>query len=124
MLCWRPTGSPIRHWPALENASEDRVLEATLEANPEDITAHEGTVEVFCTPENYEAVEKALKAARLEPQTAKLSLFPDNLTPVTDLETAKQVLELVETLEEHDDVQHVHTNADISPELARQLSAA
>lgn len=106
----------------IENASEDQVLEATLDANPEDITAHEGAVEVYCAPENYEAVEKALKAAKLEPQTAKISLFPDNLTPVPDLETAKQVLELVETLEAHDDVQHVHTNVDISPELARQLS--
>lgn len=107
----------------MDNASEDQVLEATLDANPEDITEHDGTVEVFCAPENYEAVEKALKAAGLEPQTAKISLFPDNLTPVPDLETAKQVLELVETLEAHDDVQHVHTNVDISPELARQLSA-
>ncbi|MDX6767349.1 MAG: YebC/PmpR family DNA-binding transcriptional regulator [Candidatus Methylacidiphilales bacterium] len=110
-------------WFRLEGGDEEKVMEATLDANPEDIAVQDGAVEVFCAPENYELVEKSLKAAGLEPGQARLSLFAENLTPVADLSTARQVLDLVEALEEHDDVQRVHTNADISPELVRQLSA-
>jgi YebC/PmpR family DNA-binding regulatory protein len=106
----------------IENVSEDRILEATLDANPDDIMTRDGAVEIFSSPEHHEAVEKALVAAGITPQSAKITLFPDNPAPVTDLESARQLGDLIETLEDHDDVQHVHTNAELSPELVLKLS--
>lgn len=102
----------------LEGTTEDAVLEATLDAGPDDIAAQpDSSVEVTCPLDRYDAVDKALQAAGLTPRSAKLAYLPEVRVPVTDAETAQKVLALVEKLEDHDDVQHVATNADIAPGL-------
>jgi YebC/PmpR family DNA-binding regulatory protein len=107
----------------LTPASEDAVLAATLDAGADDVqTTPDGGIEVFCPADRYDAVEKALKAAHLTPQTAKLAYFPDNQVPVTDLGTTQKILSLLDKLEGHDDVQTVTTNADISADLLAQIA--
>jgi YebC/PmpR family DNA-binding regulatory protein len=107
-----------RGWFHLEQATEDAVLEATLDAGADDVlTTPEGGVEVFCPVDRYDAVEKALKAAGFTVRSTKLGYFPDNTVPVTDAETAQKVIALIEKLEEHDDVQAVYSNASIDPAL-------
>jgi transcriptional/translational regulatory protein YebC/TACO1 len=75
-------------------------------------------IEVVTPPDNrLHAVTKALEQAKLPFTSAKLSYIPDNLAPVTDAQVAEQVVALLEALDDHDDVQTVHANLDLAPEL-------
>ena len=73
----------------------------------------EGDVfEIFTTPENFEAVSDALKAAGVEPQAAEVSMVPQNYIELTGSD-AKTMLKLYDALEDNDDVQKVYANFDI-----------
>jgi YebC/PmpR family DNA-binding regulatory protein len=99
--------------------SEDDVILAALDAGAGDVRSHEEVVEVITAPDNtLDAVHKALDAAKLPVASAKLTYIPENLTSVTDPHIAEQVLGLLEALDDHDDVQAVHANLEMSPELA------
>jgi YebC/PmpR family DNA-binding regulatory protein len=98
--------------------SEDDVILAALDAGAEDVRSHEGVIEVITPPDNkLDAVTKALEQAKLPIASAKLSYVPENLTSVTDPVIAEQLLALLEALDDHDDVQTVHANFDMAPEL-------
>jgi len=98
--------------------SEDDVILAALDAGAEDVRSHEDFIEIITPPDNkLEAVTKALEPAKLPIASAKLSYVPGNLTPITDPHVAEQVLALLEALDDHDDVQTVHANLDLAPDL-------
>jgi len=98
--------------------SEDDVILAALDAGAEDVRSHEDFIEIITPPDNkLEAVTKALEQAKLPIASAKLSYVPGNLTPITDPHVAEQVLALLEALDDHDDVQTVHANLDLAPDL-------
>ena len=79
---------------------------------------HEDVIEIVTPPDNkLHAVTKALEGVKIPFASAKLSYLPDNLAPVTDATVAEQVLALLEALDDHDDVQAVHANLDLAPEL-------
>jgi YebC/PmpR family DNA-binding regulatory protein len=102
--------------------AEDDVILAALDAGAEDVRSHDGQIEVITPPDNrLHAVSKALELAKIPFASAKLSYVPENLTPVTDPHVAEQVLGLLEALEDHDDVQVVHANLDLAPELAAKV---
>jgi YebC/PmpR family DNA-binding regulatory protein len=101
----------------VENATEDAVLEAALDAGAEDIAATPAGIEVFCPPEHFDAVDKALAAAGLKAARAQLTYRGENPTPLHEEAAVRQVLDLVEKLEEHDDVQAVYANYSLSQEL-------
>ncbi len=98
--------------------TEDDVILVALDAGAEDVRTHEDVIEVITPPDNkLEAVHKALEQGKLPVTSAKISYLPENLTPVTDPHVAEQVLELIAALDDHDDVQAVHANLEMSPEL-------
>jgi YebC/PmpR family DNA-binding regulatory protein len=98
--------------------SEDDVILAALDAGAEDVRSHEEIIEVVTPPDNkLDAVAKALEHAKIPIASAKLSYIPGNLAPVTDPHVAEQVLALLEALDDHDDVQTVHANLDMAPDL-------
>ena len=98
--------------------AEDNVILAALDAGAEDVRTHEDVIEVVTPPDTkLHVVSKALEAAKIPFVSAKLSYLPDNLAPVTDPHVAEQVLALLEALDDHDDVQAVHANLDLAPEL-------
>ena len=100
--------------------SEDDVILAALDAGAEDVRSHDDTIEVITPPDNkLHAVTKALEAAKIPIASAKLSYIPGNLTAVTDAQIAEQVLALLEALDDHDDVQVVHANLEMAPDLVR-----
>jgi transcriptional/translational regulatory protein YebC/TACO1 len=75
-------------------------------------------IEIITPPDNkLHAVTKALEQAKIPFTSAKLGYIPDNLAPVTDPHVAEQVLALLEALDDHDDVQAVHANLDLAPDL-------
>jgi YebC/PmpR family DNA-binding regulatory protein len=98
--------------------SEDDVILIALDAGAEDVRSHEGVIEVITPPDNkLDAVAKALEQAKIPLASAKLSYVPGNLAPVTDPHIAEQILALLEALDDHDDVQTVHANLEMAPEV-------
>src|SRR3989338_550865 len=97
-------------------AEEERLMNTVLEAGAEDLKT-EGTVfEVTTDPKVFEAVKAALGAAKIPTTSAEITMLPMTTVSVSGTE-AKQMLGLVESLEEQDDVQHVYANFDIPDEI-------
>ena len=103
-------------------ASEDAVMEAVLEAGAEDVKAEGEEIEVICESSVFEAVKNALAAKKIETVTAETTMLP-NSTIKVEGNDAKNVLGLMEALEEHEDIQSVHANFDISEEEIAKLNA-
>ncbi|MEM1058105.1 MAG: YebC/PmpR family DNA-binding transcriptional regulator [Verrucomicrobiota bacterium] len=97
--------------------SEDALMEAGLDAGLEDIQAGDEVYEITTPYDKLNEVDDALKAAGIESQEAKLTFLPENHTPVTDEATASQLMRLLGALDDLDDVQAVHANFEMSPEL-------
>jgi YebC/PmpR family DNA-binding regulatory protein len=94
-------------------ADEDRLMTVVLDAGADDLKDDEDNWEVFSTPEAFPAVNEAVKQLGIEPATAKVSMIPQNYVKLEG-KTAQQMVKLMEGLEDHDDVQNVSSNFDIS----------
>ncbi len=91
--------------------SEDKVMEAALEAGAEDILSdEEGGIEVLCAPHDFEAVKKALEAAGLKADLAEIVMKPLNEVVFTG-DDAVKMQKLLDAFESLDDVQEVYTSA-------------
>jgi transcriptional/translational regulatory protein YebC/TACO1 len=101
---------------ALDN-DEDKVMETAMEGGAEDMTSNGAVWVVTSAPADVESVRRALDDAGITPESVDLSLEPTQLVPVPDEGDAKKVLRLLEAIDDHDDVQAVHSNADISDEV-------
>jgi transcriptional/translational regulatory protein YebC/TACO1 len=95
-----------------EAASEDKLMDLVLEAGAEDLRDDGSSWYIVTPPEALEGVKEALSRAGITPASAEIAMVPQNYVKLTG-EQAKQMLRLVEALEEHDDVQHVYANFDI-----------
>ena len=102
--------------------AEDALMELAIEAGADDVVqTDDGQFEITCSPDAYEAVSNALDAAKIVPEATQLSLVPKDLAKIEDIETAALVLKLIETLDEHDDIQAVSSNYSIPDEIMDQL---
>lgn len=101
--------------------SEDRVMEAALDAGADDVLVEGEQVVVFTDPTRFHAVKESLDGKGLESSVAELTMLPSNTVTVTDAEIAKKVLKLYERLEDHEDVQNVYANFDIPEDLMSRL---
>jgi YebC/PmpR family DNA-binding regulatory protein len=90
--------------------SEDKLLEAALDAGADDVQTEAGKSTVLSSPENFEAVKKALLAAGFQPLSADVVMRPENRVAVSE-EVAETLRDLIDWLEELDDVQEVYHNA-------------
>jgi len=104
-------------------SDEDAIMEAALEAGADDVTTNDdGSIEVSTGFEDFMAVKDAMTAAGFEPVEAQVVEKAANMIEV-GLEDAEKIMRLIDTLEDLDDVQNVHTNADFSDEVLEKLSA-
>ncbi len=101
---------------------EDAELLA-IEHGAEDISDDGDTLEVRTAPENFEAVRRALEEAGMTPDTAEVTMAPTTQTGL-DERTAEQTLKLLDRLEDLDDVQKVHTNADFPEAVLEKYGSA
>ena len=101
-------------------ASADAVLEVAIEAGAEDVVSNEGGHEIYTTPDSLREVAKALEAKFGEPRKAALTWKPQNTVPVDD-ETGEKLLKLIDLLNEHDDVQNVFANFEVSDALMAKM---
>jgi len=105
-----------------DNATEEQLMEIALEAGADDVEESDGMWEVSCQPADFLTLKAALEAAEIALESAEITMIPTN-TVTCDEATAQKVLRLVEELEDHDDVQKVHTNADISSEILEKIGS-
>jgi YebC/PmpR family DNA-binding regulatory protein len=104
-------------------ADEDKLIELALDAGADDVTSDDETFQVMTAPEKFSAVRDAIEKAGIAIANAEVTRIPENTVAVSG-HTAEQVLKLMEDLEDHDDVQGVAANFDISEEELAQFSAA
>ena len=97
--------------------SFDELFEAAVDSGAEDVEESGEVIEVYTKPHELDAVKRALEGKGLVIEAAELVKKPTTLTEVSDAETAKKVMNLIEKLEEHDDVQKVYANFDIPDNL-------
>ncbi|MET0605578.1 MAG: YebC/PmpR family DNA-binding transcriptional regulator [Beijerinckiaceae bacterium] len=102
-------------------AGEDDMLEAAIEAGANDVATTEDGHEVICDQQVLAEVTKALEARFGEPRTSRLMWRPQNTIAVND-EQGEKVIRLVEILEDHDDVQNVYSNFEVSDALMAKLA--
>jgi len=105
-----------------EVASGDAMFEAALEAGADDVVSSESGHEIYAAQDRYGAVAKALEAKFGEPRKASLVWRPQNTVAVGD-EQGEKLLKLIENLNEHDDVQNVYANFEVSDALVQRMSA-
>lgn len=105
-----------------KGSDEERIIEVALEAGAKDvITDEDGSIEVLASPDSFQKVKDSMVAAKLVPEEADIIMRAATNVSV-DLETAEKMLKLIDMLEDLDDVQHVHSNADFSDEIMAKLS--
>jgi YebC/PmpR family DNA-binding regulatory protein len=103
-------------------ASADAMLEAAIEAGADDVVSGESGHEIYASQEKFRDVAKALEAQFGEPRKAAIVWKPQNTVSVDD-ENGEKLLKLIDTLNEHDDVQNVYANFEISDALVTKMSA-
>jgi YebC/PmpR family DNA-binding regulatory protein len=104
-----------------DSVEEERLLELALDAGAEDIKEEETQFEILTDPSDFESVKKAFDDEGLSYTVAEVSMIPQNTVSLEGRE-AEKMLNLMETLEEHDDINHVYANFDIPDEVMEALS--
>ena len=99
------------------SVDEDDIMVAALDAGLEDIVSEGDTWRVTSAPSDVHAVEDALVAAGITVESADTTMLPTSTVPLDTPEAAKQVLRVIDALEEDDDVQDVYANFDIPDEV-------
>ncbi len=106
---------------SLEGRDPDKVFELALDAGAEDVQFGDGTAEIYTAPEDLQLVRQAFEDARYKIESAELSMVPKTVVALDPTETLK-VMNLIETLEDHEDVVKVYSNLDITEEALAQLA--
>ena len=101
-------------------ASADAMLEAAIDAGADDVVSSEGGHEIYAGQATFHDVAKALEAKFGEPRKAALTWKPHNTVAVDD-ETGEKLLKLIDLLNEHDDVQNVYANFEVSDALMAKM---
>lgn len=101
---------------------EDELMTIALDAGAEDFKSDDKNFEITTAPQDFEKVKQALEAKGVKFQDAEVTMVPSTTIKLTGNE-AKQVLGLIEALEDHDDVQNVYANFDIPDEIMEQVAS-
>ncbi|MEI8176964.1 MAG: YebC/PmpR family DNA-binding transcriptional regulator [Candidatus Omnitrophota bacterium] len=99
---------------------EEKLMNIVLEAGAEDLTVEGDLYEVKSGPADFENVKKALETHKIACESAEITMVPKTTVPVGS-DGAKQVLSLVEALEDHEDVQNVYANFDIPDDVLKTI---
>ncbi len=106
-----------------QTISEEKLMDLALEAGAEDVLEEENEYQVVTDPENFNTVRESLESKEITFLEADISMVPQNTVDVSDVKLAARLLKLMENLEDHDDVQNVYANFDISEEIMEEVTA-
>lgn len=105
-----------------EGLDEERIMEAALEAGAEDVVVNDdGSMEVLTSPDEYETVREAMTEAEFKPERGEVTMRAATASSL-DVDSAQQVLKLLDMLDDLDDVQNIYTNADFPDEVMQGMS--
>lgn len=102
-----------------EGLDEEVVMDVALEAGADDIESDEGIVKITCPPEDFIALNEALAAVDMKPESSEVVQRASLEIELSD-DDAEKVMKLIDALEELDDVQDVFSNAKFSDSFLEQ----
>jgi YebC/PmpR family DNA-binding regulatory protein len=100
---------------------EDTLMGIALDAGADDLKRSDSTFDLTCDPSLFTQVQQALQKAGITPTVAEISQVP-KVQVDADPETAQKVLRLMETLDDHDDVQNVYSNLNMTEQMVEQMN--
>ncbi|MEI2639518.1 MAG: YebC/PmpR family DNA-binding transcriptional regulator [Microthrixaceae bacterium] len=103
------------------SVDEDEVMMAAIEAGADDVEAGDDVWSITCDPHLTSEIRSALEEAGIKVESSDLTMIPSSTVELDDIGAVKGVLKLIDTLEDHDDVQDVYANLDIPADLMDQL---
>jgi len=101
-------------------ATEEQLMEIVLAAGAEDLTENDDQFEITTSPKDFWSVREALENAKIQTDSAEMTMIPKNEVSISP-EAVRSVINLIETLEGHDDVQNVYANCDIPDEVMKEI---
>jgi len=104
-----------------EGIAEDSLLETVLEGGGDDLVEEDDVFEVISSPENLHSVREHLEKRGFVVKGAEVTMIPKNTIRVNE-EIAGSLLKLMDTLEDHDDVQNISSNFDIDESVLAEVS--
>ncbi|MDD4980536.1 MAG: YebC/PmpR family DNA-binding transcriptional regulator [Candidatus Omnitrophica bacterium] len=104
-------------------AEEEALMTIALDAGAEDFKSDDKNYEITTSVQDFEKVKQAIESKGIKWQDAELTMIPSSTIKLTGGD-AKQLLALIDALEEHDDVQQVYANFDIPDEIMEQIAAS
>ena len=102
--------------------SEDDIMEHVLEAGADDLEFSDEESRIICAMDQFNIVNKYFMEKGFEVTESKLEYLPKTFTKIDNVSDAKKVLKFIEHFEDHDDVQDVFANFDISDEIMEQAT--
>jgi YebC/PmpR family DNA-binding regulatory protein len=106
-----------------DKVDEDKLMDIALEAGADDVKPEGDKFEITCEPSVYNQVLKALADNGITPEANQITRIAQNTVDIDDPETAQKILKLMDRLDDHDDVQTVVSNFNISDEVMAQAEA-
>ena len=100
---------------------EEKLMTIALDAGASDFNSDKDSYEIITEPQDFEKVKKAVTDAKVSQESAEITMIPSTTVKLA-VSDAKSVLALVESLEDHEDVQHVYANFDIPDEMLQELA--
>jgi transcriptional/translational regulatory protein YebC/TACO1 len=101
---------------------EEELMDKALEAGAEDVVEEDNAFQVVSAPEDFETVRAALEEAGIQLSEASVAMVPNTIVEITEEKIAKQILKLLENLEDHEDVLNVYANFDIPDEIMEAVA--
>jgi len=100
----------------MSEKGEEELLELAIDAGADDMQAVDDYYEITTSVESFEPVRKAIEDAEIKTQSSELTRIPQNTVNVEE-KHCKSLLRLMDTLEDHDDIQKVYSNFEITDEI-------
>src|SRR3984957_16195835 len=104
-----------------DGLDEDTLMGIVLDAGADDLRHHGPTYDVICEPANFNPVQEALASKGITPVNAEITQLAKTSVDVPDIETAMRVVKLMEAIDDHDDVQNVYSNMNMTDEVMAEL---
>jgi YebC/PmpR family DNA-binding regulatory protein len=101
---------------------EEQLLEIALNAGADDMQNTGELFEITCEPGAFEELKKALEQKEITTEFAEISMVPQSTVAISDEQTAKRIISLMEAFDDHDDVQNAYANFNIPDEIVSRVS--
>jgi len=107
---------------ATAGVDEERLLEIALNAGADDMDKTGELFEITCEPAAFEGLKKALDDEEITTEVAEIAMIPQNTVEVNQEAVAKRIIALMESFDDHDDIQNAYANFDIPDEIVANIS--